>query len=89
MRGAFTPRSTGSRVDWRIEFIPAMLWALGASYAIGIPILVGLILLGYAPPSVLAWAVVITAAGLGINLWFSERQAHWLKDYVASALEIR
>lgn len=89
MRGAFTQTSAGCRVDYRIEFIPWLLWALIASYAIGTPLLVGLVLFGSAPPSVLAWAVVITSAGLGINLFFSERQAHWLKDYVASVLDVK
>ena len=89
MLGAFTPTSTGCRIDYRIELIPATLWALGAAYAIGIPVLIGLILFGYVPASALAWALVITAGGLGVNLWFSERQAAWLKDYVATSLEAK
>lgn len=89
MRGTFTARSTNCRVDYRIEFIPWMLWTLVASYAIGIPLLVGFVVMGYLPYSVIVWAVVITAVGLGVNVWFSDRQAQWLKDYLESALDVK
>ena len=89
IRGGFTPIPMGCRVDYHVEVIPWMLWALVASYAIGIPVLLGLIWFGYVPFSVPAWAIVITAFGLAINLWFSEQQARWLKDYVTSALHFQ
>jgi hypothetical protein len=89
IRGAFTRIPMGTRVDYRIEFIPWILWALAASYAVGVPILVGLLLFGYLPSSALALVTGITVAGLAINAWFSELQARWLKDYVTSALDLQ
>jgi hypothetical protein len=79
----------GTRVDYRIGFIPWILWALAASYAVGVPVLVGLVLFGYLPSSALALVTGITVAGLAINAWFSELQARWLKDYVTSALDLQ
>ncbi len=82
VRGRFTPLAVGSRVSYRIELIPWMLWALAASYAVGIPIFAMLVNRGLLPSSVLIWLVLLTAIGLSINAWFSERQAQRLQDYV-------
>lgn len=86
IRGRFTPTAEGCRVDYRVELVPWMVWMLVASYLIGIPVLVGLAYVGYIPVSVLAWAALITVFGLGINAWYSERQARELRDHVVSAL---
>jgi len=45
-----------------------------------------LALRGLLPTSVLIWLVVITAIVLPINVWFSERQAQRLRDYVKAVL---
>ncbi len=89
IRGTFTPSGAGSEVDYRLEFIPAMLWALVLAYAIGIPVVVVLIWLHYIPLSTLGLVVVITVVLLPINVWFSERQAESLRKYVASVLDAR
>jgi len=63
-----------------------MVWTLIVSYVVGVPILAMLALRGLLPTSVLIWLVVITATVLPINLWFSERQAERLPDYVKAVL---
>jgi len=73
-------------VSYRVELIPWMVWTLIASYVVGIPILTMLALRGLLPTSVLIWLVVITAIVLPINVWFSERQAQRLRDYVKVVL---
>src|SRR5262249_18315958 len=89
VRGSFTPSPLGTRVNFRIEFIPWMMWALALSYVIGVPLLVALALRGLAPASTLAWAAVITSIVLALNFWFSELQAKRLKDYVTTALNAK
>jgi len=89
MRGTLKLSGTGTEVDYRIEFIPMMLWALVLSYAVGIPVVIAAVWLGYIPMSALVLLIAITAFGLLINLWFSERQAAWLKDYLDSVLDVR
>jgi hypothetical protein len=89
MRGTFKPSCTGCEVDYRIEFIPMMLWVLVLSYAVGIPVVIAAVWLGYIPVSVIAWLIAITAIVLPLNVWFSERQAAWLKEYIDSVLDLR
>ena len=88
IRGTFTPSAMGCEVRYRVEFIPAMLWLLVGAFALSIPVLIVLLWLRYLPISVLALLFVIVAIVLPLNLWFSERQARWLKDYVAAALDV-
>jgi len=88
VRGSFTPLAVGSRVSYRVELIPWMVWTLIVSYVVGIPILAMLALRGLLPTSVLIWLVVITAIVLPINVWFSERQAQRLRDYVKAVLSV-
>jgi hypothetical protein len=89
MRGTFTPSGTGCEVDYRIEFIPMMLWALVLSYAVGIPVVSAAVWSGYIPVSAFALLIAITAIVLPLNLWISERQAAWLKEYIDSVLDLR
>ena len=89
IRGSFTPSALGTRVNFRVEFIPWILWALAASYIVGVPLLIGLALRGLVPASTLALAAVITAVGLPINFWLSELQARKLKDHVTTALDTK
>jgi hypothetical protein len=86
VRGTFTSIAAGSRVRYRIELIPWIVWTLVLSYVVGIPVLGILALRGLLPPSVFIWLVVITAIVLPINAWFSERQAQRLRDYVTGVL---
>jgi hypothetical protein len=88
IRGTFTPSTIGCEVRYRVEFIPAMLWALVAAFAVSIPVLMILIWLGYVPMSTLALLFAIVVVVLPLNLWFSERQAGWLKDYLVSVLDL-
>jgi hypothetical protein len=89
MRGTFTASATGCEVDYRIEFMPMLLWAIVLSYAVGIPVVLTVVGSGYVPVSALAWLIVITAIGLPLNFWLSERQAARLKEYVDSVLDLR
>ncbi len=73
-------------MSYRVELIPWMVWTLIVSYVVGIPILTMLALRGLLPTSVLIWLVVIAAIVLPINVWFSERQAERLRDYVKAVL---
>src|SRR5690349_11142002 len=59
IRGVFTLTATGSRVDYRIELIPGVLWAVVLALAVSIPILVGMVWVGYIPWQTLALAFVI------------------------------
>jgi hypothetical protein len=89
IRGTFIPSSTGSGVDYRVEFIPWLLWALALSVVISILVLIVLLWIGHGSTSQLGWSIVIVPLALAANLWISERQAQWLRDYVTSALEAR
>jgi hypothetical protein len=86
IRGTFVPSDVGCRVDYRIEFIPWMLWTFVIAYVIGIVLIFGLASRGTSPWTAMIWVIAITAVLLPINLWFSEQQANRLKDFVASAL---
>ena len=88
IRGTFTPSAMGCEVGYRVEFIPAMLWLLVGAFALSIPVLIVLIWLGYFPTTGLAWLFATVAIVLPLNLWFSERQAGWLKDYVTTVLDV-
>ena len=89
MRGTFIPSGTGSEVAYRIEFIPTIFWALALSYSVGIPIFIAAVWLGYVSLSAIAWVIAITAIVLPLNLWFSERQAAWLREHIDSVLDLR
>lgn len=89
IRGMFTPLGAGSGVEYRVEFIPWMIWALVLAFVVSTPALIVLVWLGYVPVSALAWLVVIVPLTLAVNLWFSERQAQSLRGYVASVLDAR
>ena len=86
VRGRFTRLAVGSRVSYHVELIPWMMWTLIVSYVVGIPILTMLALRGLLRTSVVIWLVVITLIVVPINLWFSERQAERLRDYVKAVL---
>lgn len=87
IRGTFAPSGTGTSVDYRLEFIPWMLWALVLAFAASVPLLVGLVWLRYIPVLAVAWLLLFVPFMLGVNFWFSERQAKSLKEYIASVLE--
>ena len=76
----------GTRVTYRLELIPWMVWTLVLSYLVGIPLLAILVLRNLYPVSALVWVFVLTAVFLPMNFWFSERQARRLRDYVAAVL---
>jgi hypothetical protein len=84
--GTFVPSVLGCRVDYRIEFIPWMVWTFVLAYVIGIAFIFALAVRGTSPWTAMIWVIAITAVVVPINLWFSEHQARRLKDYVASAL---
>ena len=86
IRGTFTPTATGSRVDYRLELIPAVLWAVVLALLVSIPILVGMVWVGYIPWQTLALTFVIATGVLALNGWVSEWQARRLRDHVGSAL---
>jgi hypothetical protein len=86
IRGVFTPTATGSRVDYRIDLIPEVLWAVVLALAVSIPILVGMAWVGYVSWQTLAFAFVIATAVLALNGWVSEWQARRLRDLLGSAL---
>jgi hypothetical protein len=87
--GTVSAKESASTVDYRIELMPAALLALAVSAVAAIPIFVAWSLLGYSiVPMVLLLIVAIIVTG-SINLWISERQAGWLRDYVASTLDAR
>ncbi|TMC85960.1 MAG: hypothetical protein E6J06_02290 [Chloroflexi bacterium] len=73
-------------MSYHVELIPWMMWTLIVSYVVGIPILTMLALRGLLRTSVVIWLVVITLIVVPINLWFSERQAERLRDYVKAVL---
>lgn len=76
-------------MDYKIEFMPAALMALGFSALAAIPIFVVWSYLGYSIVPILlllAFAVVFTGT---MNFWISERQAKWLRDHVISTLDAR
>jgi len=84
--GTLTARRDGSTVDYRIEFMPAALVALGVSVVGTIPIFAAWSYLGYSLlPILLLLLIAIVLTGT-INLWISERHAKWLRDYVISTL---
>jgi hypothetical protein len=86
VRGSFSSLATGSRVTYRIEFIPWIIWTLAVALVVEIPMFALFVNRGLLPASVVIWLVVITAIGLPLNLWFSERQARRLRDYVMKVL---
>jgi hypothetical protein len=86
----FTPLGPeGTRVDYQLEFIPLMFWAFVIAYAIGIPVIIVATWLHYIPLTAIAWLIGITAVLLPLNVWFSERQASWLREYITTVLETR
>jgi hypothetical protein len=89
IRGTFTPHGAGSQVHYQIEFIPAILWWLALAFTIGIPLLLAMAWLHHVSASTLIFALVIVGVVLPINIWFSEQQANWLKDYVIGVLDVR
>jgi len=84
--GTVTARGGGSAVDYKIEFMPAALVALGFSAVAVIPIFVVWSYLGYSFVPILLVLIVAVVVTSTLNFWISERQAKWLKDYVASTL---
>jgi hypothetical protein len=86
IRGSFTSLAGGCRVSYRIEFKPWLLWALAVSFLIEVPILAMLVMRGLVPASVVLWVAAITAIVLPLNVWFSERQAQRMKDYITAVL---
>jgi len=84
--GTLAAREGGSTVDYRIEFMPAALVALGVSVVATIPIFAAWSYLGYSLiPLLLLLLVAVVLTGT-MNFWISERQAKWLRDYVISTL---
>lgn len=85
--GNVTARDSGSTVNYKIEFMPAALVALGFSAVAAIPIFIAWSFLGYnVLPILLLLVVAIVVTGT-LNYWISERHARWLRDYVASTLD--
>lgn len=85
--GVLEARTGGSTVDYKIEFMPAALVALGVSALASIPIFVAWTFLGHPiVPVVLLLVLAITLAGT-LNFWISERQAGWLRGFVMSTLD--
>ena len=90
IRGTFTPGSGGGTlVAYRLEFLPAALIGLAIAYPVSLLGLGGMVWLRYLNVSDLWPLIPITVVGGGINLWFSDRQARWLLDFVRKALEAR
>jgi hypothetical protein len=87
--GAIAAREGGSTVDYKIEFMPAALVALGVSAVASIPIFVAWSFLGYPVIPILLLLIVAIVVTGTLNFWISERQAKWLKDFVASTLDAR
>lgn len=75
-------------MDYRIEFIPAMLWALALAFAVGIPVVIAVVWLRYLPASTLVWLVAIVAVMLPLNVWFS-RMAGRLLEATCLAASIK
>jgi hypothetical protein len=86
IRGTFRASGTGSDVVYRVEFTPWTVWALVVAFVAGIPAILALGWNGFIPGSIFAWLIAIVPLTLGANLWFSERQAQRLRDYVLKAL---
>ena len=87
--GAVAAKDGGSTVDYKIEFMPAALIALGVSAVASIPIFVAWSFLGFPVIPILLLLIVAIGVTGTMNLWISERQAKWLRDYVASTLDAR
>jgi hypothetical protein len=87
--GTFTPAGSGSSVDYKIEFMPAALIAVAAAFIVSLPVIAIVIELGYVSTGELLWLIVIVPLVAAANLWLSERQARWLKEFVLGRLPTR
>lgn len=87
MVGTFMPARSGSRIDYRIEFIPRALLEVGIAFLVSTPILAVLVASRYVALSEASSLFVIVPLVLAANIWISERQAQWLKAFVIGELE--
>jgi hypothetical protein len=87
MVGTFMPGGSGCSVDYRIEFIPRALIEVAIAFGVGTPILVVLVNLGYIAAREVASLIIIVPVVAAANIWFSERQAQWLKAFVFRELD--
>jgi hypothetical protein len=87
--GTLRPEAGGTAVDYRVEFMPVALIAIASAFIVGTPVLAALIKLGSLPTADLAWLLVIVPAVAAANIWISERQAKWLREFLRQALDDR
>ena len=87
IRGTFASAESGpTSVDYRIELIPAAMFALVISTVIGIAVLAFLLTLTHTSVVVLWPAIPIVVLVVAANIWISERQAQWLGAFVRREL---
>jgi hypothetical protein len=88
IRGTFTPRAGGGTlVAYRVELLPAALIGLAIAYPLGLLVIGGMLWLRFLN-LIDVWPLVpITVVVGGLNLWFSDRQARRLVDFVCNQLE--
>jgi hypothetical protein len=74
IRGTFAPAESGpTHVDYRVELIPAAMFALVVSTVIGIVVLAFLLTLAHEPLVVLWPFIPIAVLVIAANIWISER----------------
>ncbi len=87
IRGIFAPQPGGGTViNYRIEFLPAALVALAVGFPLGLLVLIGLFWLARQSLWEIWPLIPISVLVVAANLWISERQAHWLVDFVGHQL---
>lgn len=88
IRGTFVPQSGGGTlVNYRIEFLPALLVGWAIATPIGLLVLVMLFSLAHENLWELWPLIPISVLVIGANLWISDRQARWLVAFVSQKLE--
>ncbi len=89
IRGTFAPRPDGGTfVEYRVEFLPVALWVLAVTTPIGFAVIgAGLWLAHQSVWDV--WPILpMWVVGVAANVWISDRQAHWLVDFISHRLEV-
>jgi hypothetical protein len=89
IRGTFAPQPGGGTVvRYRIEFLPAAIVVLAIVTPLSLVVVGGLFWLAHQSVWEIWPLLPISVLVVAANLWVSDRQAHWLVDFVRHHLDV-